>query len=209
MGGEHCDPGVAQYAPVNSFRWTMTDPGNGDSTDSEFSKHGYSKRSLEMLETEEGQLNAVFACYGSAAQHAQLFEEALASLLALLYEFLAPDHPIAALDKMTTGQLLRCFKKQFVEEMDDWVPEFLDETREQRNFLVHRYFLSRSEALGNKVGRRAMLEELLGIESKMRRGAALINGLSAAIEHEKTGQRRQKAQGETIFSVTLRSKLSQ
>ena len=33
--------------------------------------------SLRMLETEEGQNNAVFACFGSAAQHAQMFEEAL------------------------------------------------------------------------------------------------------------------------------------
>ena len=187
----------------------MTDHDNGDSANSEFSEHGYSTRSLEMLETEEGQLNAVFACYGSAAQHAQLFEEALASLLALLNEFLAPDHPIAALDKMTTGQLLNLFKKQFVEEMDDWVPEFLDAAREQRNFLVHRYFLARSEALGSEVGRRAMLEELLGIESQLRHGAALINGLRAAIEREETGQRQQDAQSETIFSVTLRSKLSQ
>lgn len=187
----------------------MNNQGNGDSADSEFSENGYSKRSLEMLETEEGQLNAVFACYGSAAQHAQLFEEALASLLALLNEFLAPDHPIAALDKMTTGQLLHLFKKQFVEEMDDWVPEFLDAARKQRNFLVHRYFLARSEALGSEVGRRAMLEELLGIEGQLRHGAALINGLRAAIAREETGQPQQNTQSETIFSVTLRSKLSQ
>ena len=34
--------------------------------------------SLEMLKSEEGQLNAVFACFGSAAQHSQYFEAALA-----------------------------------------------------------------------------------------------------------------------------------
>ena len=54
-----------------------------------------------------------------------------------------------------------------------------------------------------------MLEELLGFEGQLRHGAALINGLRVAIEREKTGQRQQKAQSETIFSVTLRSKLSQ
>jgi len=37
--------------------------------------------SLETLESEEGQLNAVFACFGSAAQHAQFFEEALGEFL--------------------------------------------------------------------------------------------------------------------------------
>ena len=54
-----------------------------------------------------------------------------------------------------------------------------------------------------------MLEEILGIEGQLRHGAALINGLRAAIEREETGQPQQKAQSETIFSVMLRSKLSQ
>ena len=43
--------------------------------------------SLKMLEPEEGQNNAVFACFGSAAQHAQMFEEALGNFL------LAYTHP--------------------------------------------------------------------------------------------------------------------
>jgi len=34
-----------------------------------------------MLRSEEGQLNAVFACFGSAAQHAQFFEAALGEFL--------------------------------------------------------------------------------------------------------------------------------
>ena len=31
---------------------------------------GYTAESLDLLKTEEGQKNAVFACFGSAAQHA-------------------------------------------------------------------------------------------------------------------------------------------
>ena len=34
------------------------------SAQEEFRKQGYSKESLTMLESEEGQLNAVYACYG-------------------------------------------------------------------------------------------------------------------------------------------------
>src|SRR5262245_10449998 len=37
--------------------------------------------SLQMLRTRVGQVNAVFACFGSAAQHAQHFEAALAEFL--------------------------------------------------------------------------------------------------------------------------------
>ena len=47
-------------------------------------EHSYSSESLKMLESKKGQLNAVFACYGSAAQHGQLLEEALARLIAEL-----------------------------------------------------------------------------------------------------------------------------
>ena len=46
-------------------------------------ERGYSSESLKMLESEEGQLNAVFACFGSAAQRAQLFEQSLSRFLAM------------------------------------------------------------------------------------------------------------------------------
>ena len=38
---------------------------------------GYTCESLRMLESEEGQTNAIFACFGSAVQHSQLFEQGL------------------------------------------------------------------------------------------------------------------------------------
>jgi hypothetical protein len=38
-------------------------------------------KSLEMLKTGVGQINAVFACFSSAARHAQHFEAALAEFL--------------------------------------------------------------------------------------------------------------------------------
>ena len=41
----------------------------------------YTGESLDMLKSEEGQKNAVFACFGSAAQHAQLLEAALSDFL--------------------------------------------------------------------------------------------------------------------------------
>lgn len=44
-------------------------------------QRGYTTESLKILETEEGQLNAVFACFGSAVQHSQLFEQSLTRFL--------------------------------------------------------------------------------------------------------------------------------
>ena len=182
----------------------MSNPRNAGSADSDYKKHGYSGRSLEMLESEEGQLNAIFACYGSAAQHGQLFEESLAKLVALLNECLGADNPAAGLEKKTIGQLLRLFKTKFVQEVDDWVPEFLDEAKDRRNFLIHEYFLTRSDEMGVEGGRLTMLRELAGIEAHLRRGAALINGLRVAIEETKKGVREESGEGKTIFSIKLR-----
>ena len=47
---------------------------------------GYTSESLRMLESEEGQLNAVFACFGSAAQHSQYYEAALEEFLVVYNE---------------------------------------------------------------------------------------------------------------------------
>ena len=51
------------------------------SAQEEFRKQGYSKESLTMLESEEGQLNAVYACYGWAVAQGQFFEDAVRKLL--------------------------------------------------------------------------------------------------------------------------------
>ena len=53
-------------------------------------QRGYTTESLKMLETEEGQLNAVFACFGSAVQHSQLFEQGLTRFLKM-YNKIASD----------------------------------------------------------------------------------------------------------------------
>ena len=182
----------------------MTAQDNAGSPESDYIQHGFSERSLEMLESEEGQLNAVFACYGSAAQHGQFFEESLSSLVVLLNELSGADNPAVGLEKKTIGQLLRLFRTQFVDEIDDWVPEFLDNARKRRNFLIHDYFLARADALGAPGGRRAVLMELLAIEGELRRGAALVNGLRVAIERSKMGAREANGEGEPIFSVRLR-----
>ena len=173
-------------------------------TDAHYEAHGYSSKSLKMLKSKEGQLNAVFACYGSAAQHGQLFEEALARLLAELNGLRSLEHKDSGLDKKTTGQLLRMFRDNFVEEIDEWVPEFLDRAKQRRNFLIHEYFLKRKEAMGVEAGRLEILRELLDIEEDLRVAAGLVNGLRVAVEQTRKGDRDDKGDGKTVFSVEVK-----
>lgn len=42
---------------------------------------GYTNESMRMLESKEGQLNAIFVCFGSTAQHSQFLEAALGEFL--------------------------------------------------------------------------------------------------------------------------------
>lgn len=82
---------------------------------------------LSMLQTEEGQRDAVFACFGSAAQRAQYFEAALKDFLSQCNRIQSDVPSIADLDtqdhnlqKKTMGALLALFRKR-VDISDDVV----------------------------------------------------------------------------------------
>ena len=157
-----------------------------------------------MLESEEGQLNAVFACYGSAAQHAQRFEDSVSRLIVALNEISGSDGGRAEMEKWTLGRLLGHFQQKFVSEIDDWVPQDLEEGRRLRNFLIHDYFLERDGKFGTRDGRIGMLKELQRIEQHLKRGEYLLNGLRVAVDQAKQGGSRQASEGsEVVFSVKL------
>ena len=167
-------------------------------------KLGCSDISLSMLESKEGQLNAVFACYGSAAQHGQLFEESLTRLIVALNEWSGIGGNVETIEKWTIGRLLGHLQKTFVKEIDEWVPQYLEEGRRLRNFLIHDYFLRREEQLGTESGRMAMLEELTEIEQPLQRGADLINGLRGSIGRGLDGETTPSNEGsEVVFSAEL------
>lgn len=168
---------------------------------------GYSDVSLRVLESEEGQLNAVFACYGSAAQHGQLFEESLTRLIETLNSWSGIESNAETIEKWTIGRLLSHLQKEFVKKIDGWVPPYLDEGRRLRNFLIHDYFLSRKKQIGTESGRMAMLEELTAIEQHLRRGTDLINGWRIAIGESISGRTSPGTDGgEPVFSVELEIK---
>jgi len=130
--------------------------------------------SLQMLKTRAGQVNAVFALFGSAAQHAQHFEAALADFLSeykkltnrggRLRDFEALDQN---LQKKTLGTLLREFSK-YVTIQDPNVVGFLEMALEKRNFLMHHFFLDRMELLSELTGIDNLLEQAATITRAMR-----------------------------------------
>src|SRR6266540_3518169 len=100
-----------------------------------------------MLNSEEGQLNAVFACFGSAAQHGQFFEAALGDFLLAYNRLLTKSFTLADLEtlethiqKKTLGALLGQFRKH-VTISNDAVSALLSDALQTRNFLIHRFFL--------------------------------------------------------------------
>ena len=156
------------------------------STDQERSPP-YTNESLRMLESEEGQLNAVFACFGSAAQHAQLFEQGLAKFLVVYNKICSDSVSIEELDavasnlrKRTMGQLLAKLSKH-VTINDASVSEQFTNALKKRNYLMHEFFLERNTELESSEGRMRLLAELTTIEGDLERSRVMINAMRIAM----------------------------
>ena len=142
---------------------------------------GYTSESLKLLESEEGQLNAVFACFGSAVQHAQLFEQGLTRFL-VMYNKIASDS-VSVVDigqKLTMGQLLKRVGEH-VTINDNLIVEGFSAALQQRNFLIHRFFLERDSQIKSSEGRLVLLSELVRIEKNLDRCRVLINAMRIAM----------------------------
>ncbi len=163
------------------------------------------QESLKMLESEEGQLNAVYACYGSAAQHGQLFEAALRDIL-VTHQSLVKRLPESSLTKKKTmGQLLTEFRKyiKIRNENDQWVFDSLSSALEMRNFLIHRYFLDRQDNFGTGSGRFDMLVELTSIQNKLDAARVLTNAIRIALCEKWEGRETDQDSRQAVFSVQV------
>lgn len=149
----------------------------------DFRKKGYSKESLNMLESEEGRLNAVYACYGSAASEGQFFEDAVRKLLTKV----SGDSPSS--DRAGLKKLIDELRKRVtITDARVWIS--FHAAREVRNYLIHRFFRNKENNLKNHNGRMEMLKELVLIEIPIRRAKELINGMSVAVDEAlKSGRR--------------------
>ena len=148
---------------------------------------GYTEESLRMLKSEEGQTNAIFACFGSAAQHCQHFEAALDEFLWVCSNMCKKPLSILDLDdvrakphKQTIGRLLAEIRK-IVTIDDNTVEECMDSALTKRNFLIHHFFRQRNEKFLTENGRMEMLRELVAIESELKLATDLTNGMRVAV----------------------------
>jgi hypothetical protein len=152
--------------------------------------------SREMLKTRVGQVNAVFACFGSAAQNAQEFEAALAKFLSeynrlskrtlALQDLEGLDHK---LQKKTLGMLLREFSKH-VKISDPKVGAFLEMALTKRNFLMHHFFREKRFTLRSQEDRMELISELVGIERLLSQAATLIRAMGIALSEEVLNKRK-------------------
>lgn len=141
----------------------------------DFRKQGYSEESLKMLESEEGQLNAVYACYGSAVSRAQFFEDAVRKLLTRVTGGSLPS------DRVGLGNLLSMLRKRItITDTHAW--KAFHAIRKVRNTLIHRFFRNQENNLKTEEGRMEMLMELVSIESSILRATELLNGMRVAID---------------------------
>lgn len=142
---------------------------------------GYTDESLRMLESEEGQLNAVFACFGSAAQHAQMFEQSLKRFLTIYNRMALGSTTVEeVLRKKTMGELLKRVKKVVTFQDDSFVDRF-DAVVRERNFLMHDFFIERAAQLKSPKGRMALLTELITIEKALDHSRVTVNAMRIAM----------------------------
>ncbi|HJP93532.1 MAG TPA: hypothetical protein VJ875_16350 [Pyrinomonadaceae bacterium] len=173
--------------------------------------------SLQMLHTRVGQVNAVFACFGSAAQHAQHFEAALAGFLSdynkltkqgsSTQEFEELDQK---LQKKTLGTLLREFSK-YVTIQDPNVVGFLEMALEKRNFLMHHFFRQREGKLRLERDRMELLSELTAIDNILDQAATITRAMQIAMSRATSThkpddelERDQVDQSKALFAATVK-----
>jgi hypothetical protein len=122
----------------------------------------------------------VFACFGSAAQHAQLFEQALGAFLDADNRVSGKSLTADELEKKTMGQLLHEMRRhvRFNESRPD---DCMSAALACRNFLMHKYFLEREEAMKTEDGRLRMLAELVGMERILDAARVTANAVRIAL----------------------------
>jgi hypothetical protein len=133
----------------------------------------------------------LYAEFGIAAEKAQVFEvdagNVALSFLALfvdtdqisteqrdMFQKLTDD-----VDRKTLGSLLRLIKS--VITIDQTILRVVDEALEQRNYLTHKFFRTHNFALFDVAGRKAMIDELKHIQSKLDVAHWMLHGLSETL----------------------------
>ena len=146
---------------------------------------GYRWRPFSRSAAVQNQLNAVFACFGSAVRHSQLFEEELERFLTA-YNLVTSDS--VTVEDMRSGKsigvvvsrLRRYVGKQ---EKNDYfrIMKLLSTTLRERELLLHKFFLNREARFHSHMGRRRLIAELQRIEHNLDRSRLALNSMESAL----------------------------
>ena len=161
-----------------------------------------------MLKSKEGQLNAVFACFGSACQRGQLLEKALGDLVLVINQLVDSSLSLADLKgrdekirRKTMGKLFHYVKKHATIS-DESIIENLNLAINKRNFLAHRYFIERDTGFETCAGRKSMINELVIMGDLFARCTAVVGGITIAIRETLSGVRTSSS-SRTLFTVEI------
>lgn len=166
--------------------------------------------STDMLKTAEGQNNAVFACAGSALQHAQEYEQALKFFIRTLARTEPGSDPsegvetfAANLQRKTLGRLLVQFGKK-VKISDPRILLLLETAVEKRNFLAHHFFLERINLLADEEGRFSMMRELTEMQALFKEAGTLMRAMGTVLEEVLDGTRTE-SKGPAVFTLEIKT----
>lgn len=161
-----------------------------------------------MLKSKEGQLNAVFACFGSTCQRGQLLEKALGDLVISINPLVNCSLSLSDLKerdenirRKTMGQLFHYVKKHATIS-DDSIVEKLTFAIDKRNFLAHRYFIERDTGFETHAGRKSMMSELVIMGDFFDQCTAVVRGINIAIRRTLSGVRTSSS-SPTLFTVEI------
>ena len=169
---------------------------------------GYTKESLNMLKSKEGQLNDVFACFGSACQRGQLLEKALGDLVLVINQLVDSSLSLADLKgrdekirRKTMGNLFR-YVKEHATISDESIVENLNLAINKRNFLAHRYFIERDTGFETRADRKGMITELVIMGDFIDQCTAVVRGINIAIRDTLYGVRNSSS-SRPLFTVEI------
>ena len=130
----------------------------------------------------QGQLNAVYACYGWAVAQGQFLEDAVRKLLVKVSGGPPPS------DRLGLENLISTLREQItVTDTRAW--KAFHTVRKERNRLIHQFFRNKEDNLKTEDGRLEMLMELVSIGTSIQRVADLLNGMTVAVDEAlKKGQ---------------------
>ena len=141
----------------------------------EYRKKGYSRISLEMLDSEEGQRNAIYALYGNAVAECQFLEDAVRGLVTRVYGGTAPP-PREGLKNL----VVRLNRRVTLDDEKVW--SAIHGARKVRNQLVHRFWRNKERKMATTEGRLEVLMELKCRTIPIERSKRLLNGISFAFD---------------------------